>query len=146
MRRWNWKWREPPCHSFNEKFNLDVFHKGQLMSAYLWQDTDEMNAFLTLCNEVLHATGFISSYEECCPHYQRVLDYIIIHLDEREDMSKVLSQLVTDGGYNQIALVQFLMESLKWPEIRVVAEARCAKEGNMYWEVKHLIDVYNPVG
>jgi acetylornithine deacetylase/succinyl-diaminopimelate desuccinylase-like protein len=26
------------AHSPNEKFNLDCFAKGQLMSAYLWQE------------------------------------------------------------------------------------------------------------
>jgi hypothetical protein len=103
------------------------------------------DAFLKLCREVLRATDFIPSYEECSPHYQRVLDHIDAHLAERDDIAKTLGEFVADGGYNHIAMVQFLMETLKWPEIRTVAEARCAKEGNMYREVKHLVDVYEPV-
>jgi hypothetical protein len=101
--------------------------------------------FPKLCAEVMQATDFTSSYEACCPHYQRVLDYIVAHPSESDEISKLLCGLVTDGGYNQIALVQFLMESLKWPEVRAVAERRCEQEGNMYWEVKHLIEVYGPV-
>jgi hypothetical protein len=98
--------------------------------------------FPELCNEVMRATKFISSYEQRCPHYQRVLDYIVSHSDQRDDIAKMLCGLIVDGGYNQIALVQFLMESLKWPEIKAVAVARCEREGNMYHEVKHLVDVY----
>jgi hypothetical protein len=103
------------------------------------------DAFPNLCSEVLRATKFIASYEECRPHFQRVLDYIESHLAERDEIAKILGEFVVSGGYTQISLVEFLMSSLKWPEIRVVAEARCAQEGNMYWEVKHLIDVYEPV-
>ena len=101
--------------------------------------------FPELYSEVMRATKFISSFEQCCPHYQRVLDYIVSHPDQRDDISKLLCELVVDGGYNQIALLQFLMKSLKWPEIRVVAEARCEQEGNMYREVKDLVDVYDTV-
>jgi hypothetical protein len=103
------------------------------------------DTFPRLCSEVLQATKFISSYEDCCPYYQRVLDYIEAHLAERDDITKVLGEFVVGGGYNHIALVQFLMETLKWPEIRTVAEVRCAQEGNMYREVKHLVDVYESV-
>src|SRR5688572_14422664 len=97
--------------------------------------------FRELCNEVIRATDFIASYEQCRPHFQRVLDYIVSHSDERTDIVAFLSQLVADGGYTEIALVQFLMESLQWPEIRAAAQSRSEKEGNMYWEIKHLVDV-----
>ena len=98
--------------------------------------------FPELCSEVTEATKFIVNYEQCCPHYQRVLDYILAHPDLRDDIAKVLCDLVENGGYHKIALVQFLMVSLKWPEIRVAAQARCNREGNMYHEVKQLVDVY----
>jgi hypothetical protein len=101
------------------------------------------HTFLQLCSEVLSATKFTPSYEQCRPHYQRVLDYIVAQPEERVDMIGFLSELVVDGGYSEISLVQFLMESLRWPEIRIAAESRCEKEGNMYWEIKHLIDVYD---
>lgn len=100
--------------------------------------------FSKLCNDVLRGAKFITSYEECCRHFQRVLDYIGGHPEEREEIIEILSQHVTDGGYTEVALAEFLMSSLKWPEIRIVAEARCAKEGNMYQEVKRLVDIYGP--
>lgn len=102
------------------------------------------DTFPKLCNEVLQAAKFIASYEECRPQFQRVLDYIEGHLSERDEISKVLGTFVDRGGYTQVSPVEFLMSSLKWPEIKVVAEARCAREGNMYFEVKRLLDVYEP--
>jgi len=101
------------------------------------------DTFLKLCDEVLRATKFISNYEECRPHFQQLLDYVVNHLNERDEMVKTLTKFVANGGYTEISLVQFLMESLKWPEIKLAAETRCAQEGNMYWEIKHLADVYN---
>ena len=103
------------------------------------------DAFSKLCAEVLQATKWIASYEECRPHFQRVLNYIEGHLSQRDEISKILGEFVDGGGYSQISLVEFLMSSLKWHEIRVVAAARCAREGNMYWEIKHLLDVYDQV-
>jgi hypothetical protein len=101
--------------------------------------------FPKVCAEVLRDTKWIASYEECRPHFQRVLDYIHEHSSERDGIAKILGEFVDGGGYVQLSLVEFLMSSLKWPEIRVIAEARCAREGNLYWEVKHLLDVYEPV-
>jgi len=101
--------------------------------------------FSKLCTEVLQATKWIANFEECRPHFQRLLDYILEHSSERSEIAKILGKFVEDGGYTHISLVEFLMSSLKWSEIKTIAEMRCAKEGNMYWEVKHLLDVYDKV-
>ncbi len=89
----------------------------------------------------MRATNFTASYKMCSVHYQPVVDCIVSHPDERNEIVRTLSYFVENGGYNQIGLVQFLMEWLKWPEIKAAAQARCEWEGNMYHEVKHLIDV-----
>ena len=101
--------------------------------------------FSILCADVLRDTKWIPNYEGGCPHFQRALDYIHGHSSERDEIARILGEFVEGGGYVQISLVEFLMSSLRWPEIRIIAEARCAREGNMYWEVKHLLDVYDPV-
>lgn len=98
--------------------------------------------FPELCVEVRRSTKFISYYEQCRPHYQRVLDFIVSHPEQREEVAALLCELVKDGGYTEIALVEFLMDSLRWPEVRDAAVARCEWEGNMYREVKQLVDVY----
>lgn len=102
------------------------------------------DAFQKLCAEVLNVTKFVSSYEECCLHFQPVLEYIQTHLEERNKIAETLIQFVEKGGYAEVALLEFLMDSLQWPEIKAAAEKRCAWEGNMYNEVKHLVDVFRP--
>ena len=57
-------------------------------------------------------------------------------------MAKAFSKFVTDGGYPEVSLVEFLMGTLKWPEIKIVAEARLAQEGNMYFEVERIVSAY----
>jgi hypothetical protein len=56
-----------------------------------------------------------------------VLDYIVSHPDERDAMAAALAASFycrPGAAHASIYLLQFLMESLKWPEIRVAAEER----------------------
>jgi hypothetical protein len=50
------------------------------------------DTFPKLCSGVLQATKFMADYEECRPHFQRVLDYVASHLDERDVMAKTLGR------------------------------------------------------
>jgi hypothetical protein len=88
--------------------------------------------FKKICLEVDAATKFLHSIEECRPHYQRVLDYIIAHPDERDSFAIALSNASSQTGKPgtvraDIYLLEFLMETLHWPEVKRAAEA-C--EGN----------------
>lgn len=98
--------------------------------------------FSELCAEVIRSAKFVSDYEQCSPHFQRVLDFILSHPGQRDELTQILCEHVENGGYTEIALVEFLMGSLRWPEVRDAAVARCEREGNMYHEVKQLVDVY----
>ena len=104
------------------------------------------DAFHELCTEVYRATKFLRSVEECRPHFQRVLDYIIAHPDERDAMAAALSASFYDrpgAASADIYLLQFLMESLKWPEVRAAAEERWNDGGNSVPEIKDLLKIYH---
>jgi hypothetical protein len=108
------------------------------------------DAFRQLCAEVHSATQTISSLEQCRPHYQRVLDYILTHPEERDEIATALSRLVRlgwqpDGLRSQIYLVQFLMETLKWLEVKIAAKDALIQGGPAWLEYKHLLDIYDPV-
>ena len=104
------------------------------------------DAFHELCIEVGRATNFLHSLEECRPHYQRVLDYIVAHPEERDAMAAALSGSFygrPGAAAASTYLLQFLMESLKWPEVRVAAEERSNDGGNSVPGLKDLLDVYH---
>ena len=105
------------------------------------------DAFHELCIEVDRATKFLRSVEECRPHFKKELDYILAHPDERDTMATALSGSFYDrpGAVTaSIYLLQFLMESLKWPEVRVAAEERWNDGGNHFYdaEIKQLLEIY----
>lgn len=104
-------------------------------------------AFLKLCDEVERDTASARNFVERRPHYQRVLDYIIAHPEERDELATALSRSFYpgEGAANaSIYLLLFLMESLKWPEVRVAAEHRYDDGGNHMYdsEIKRLLDIY----
>ena len=96
------------------------------------------DAFQTLCAEVARDTKFLHELKDCHPHYQRVLDYIIAHPEERDEMAAALSRSF------DIYLWLFLMPTLKWPEVRAAAEARWNDGGNHFHDcdIKELLEVY----
>jgi hypothetical protein len=105
------------------------------------------DTFLKLCDDVERATAHIHSLEACHPHYRRVLDYIISHPAERDSMATALSGSLygkPGSARASIYLLQYLMESLRWPEVRVAAEARLDDGGNHFHdtELKRLLDLY----
>ena len=104
------------------------------------------DAFHELCLEVWRVTKYLHRVDECCPHYQRVLDYIVSHPDERDAMAAALSGSFygrPGAAAASTYLLQFLMESLKWPEVRVAAEERSNDGGNSVPGLKDLLDVYH---
>lgn len=48
-------------------------------------------AFRKLCTDVYRDTKFLHDLKDCFPHYQRVLDYIIAHPEERDEIAVALS-------------------------------------------------------
>jgi hypothetical protein len=108
------------------------------------------DAFRQLCAEVDRATQTTSSLEQCRPHYQRVLDYIRAHPEERDIIAALLARHVrvgyVEGGLrSDISLVQFLMAALKWPEVRAAAEESFDDGGNASraHELQELLGVYD---
>jgi hypothetical protein len=111
------------------------------------------DTFRQLCTEVYKATVYEPSYEKCCLHYKRVLDYIVAHPEEHNEIAaalerRVRAQCAMPGDPPdfdcQIYLVQFLMQALKWPEIKAAAEDGYNNGDGPGWiEVKHLLEVYN---
>jgi hypothetical protein len=99
------------------------------------------DTFATLYKEVSDATKFLHTVEQCRPHYQRLLDYIQDHPDERDSIAALLAQ------HFDIYLLQFLTPSLKWPEIRAAAEQRWNDGGNHFYdsEIKQLFEIYGAV-
>src|ERR1700704_6362250 len=95
-------------------------------------------AFSRLYDEVSAATKVLHTVEQCQLHYQRLLDYIQAHPDERETIARVLVR-----GFD-IYLLQFLMQSLKWSEVRAAAEERWNDGGNHFYdtEIKQLLEIY----
>jgi hypothetical protein len=73
------------------------------------------------------------------PDSRRLLDYIHTHPDERASIAAALVQ-----GFD-IYLLQFLMPSMKWPEVRAAAEERWNDGGNHFYdsEIKQLLEIYN---
>jgi hypothetical protein len=96
-------------------------------------------AFTTLFKEVSGATKFLHTIEECRPQYQRILDYIHAHPDERASIASFLAE------HFDIYLLLFLMPSLRWPEVRVVAEARYNDGGNHFHDsdLRELLEIYS---
>jgi hypothetical protein len=108
------------------------------------------DAFRQLCAEVDRATQTTISLEQCRPQYQRVLDYIRAHPEERDEIAALLARHVRvgyeDGGLrSHISLVQFLMAALKWPEVRAAAESSIDDGGNASraHEMQELLGVYD---
>ncbi len=108
------------------------------------------DAFRQLCAEIDRATQTTISLEECRPHYQRALDYVRAHPQERDEIASLLARHVSvgyvEGGLrSDISLVQFLMATLKWPEVRAAAEERFGDGGNASdaHEMQELIRVYD---
>jgi hypothetical protein len=105
-------------------------------------------AFRKLCLDVAHDTKFLHELKDCYHHYQRVLDYIVAHPEERDEMAAGLAGCFY-GKPGCVAadvyLLQFLMKSLKWPEIKAAAEERWNDGGNHFWdcEIKRLLDIYH---
>jgi hypothetical protein len=105
------------------------------------------DAFRDLCLEVARDTKFLRELKDCYPHYQRVHDYIATHPRERDEIATGFA-----GSFYgkpgcvpaDVYLLQFLMESLKWPEIKVAAEERLDDGGNHYGdrEIQRLLDIY----
>jgi hypothetical protein len=105
------------------------------------------DAFQQICAEVERATRFLHTVQECRPQYQRVLDYIMTHPEERDSIASSLSGSLTgrsDAARASIYLVQFLMETLRWPEVRRAAEERFNDGGNAWYahEIDSLLKVY----
>jgi len=96
-------------------------------------------AFTTLFKEVSDATKFLHTIEQCRPHYQRILDYIHAHPDERDGIASFLAE------HFDIYLLLFLMPSLRWREVRAVAEARYNDGGNHFHDsdLRELLEIYN---
>ncbi|HEX3799278.1 MAG TPA: hypothetical protein VH413_11300 [Verrucomicrobiae bacterium] len=94
--------------------------------------------FSKLYEEVCAATKCLHDWKACHPHYQRVLDYIHAHPGERSQIAKILSR-----SFN-ICLLQFLMPTLRWPEIRIAAEERMKDGGNHFHDgdLKELLEIY----
>lgn len=104
------------------------------------------DAFHKLCAEVASDTKSIHVLESCFPHYRRVLDYIVAHPEERDEMATALSGSFygkPGSAAASVYLLQFLMESLKWPEIRVAAEERWNDGGNSVPGIKDLLEIYH---
>jgi hypothetical protein len=105
-------------------------------------------AFLEVCADVDRATQTIFHVEDCRPHYQRVLDYIVTHPEERDEIAHILSRhvrrgYVPGGIRSDMSLVQFLMETLKWPEVRAAAEEMFKIGDGQEWaKYKRLLDIY----
>ena len=109
-------------------------------------------AFHQLCAEVDRAAHTAVSLEPCHPHYQKVLEYILAHPEERDEIATALSRVVgrehqPGGTRGRIHLVQFLMESLQWPEIKAAAEERYDNGGHALYgrEIQDLLKVYDVV-
>jgi len=105
------------------------------------------DAFHTLCAEVARGTKFLRELKDCYPHNQRVLDFIVAHPKERDEMAAALSASFYDrpgSAAASIYLLQFLMASLKWPEVRTAAEQRWNDGGNHFHdaEIKQLLAIY----
>ncbi|HEY6166418.1 MAG TPA: hypothetical protein VI454_00170 [Verrucomicrobiae bacterium] len=105
------------------------------------------DAFCDLCAEVERATAFLHELDKCRPHYQRVLDYINAHPEERDEMAAALSGSFygrPGAARASVYMLQFLMQSLKWPEVRVAAEERWNDGGNHFYdcEMKSLLAIY----
>jgi hypothetical protein len=103
-------------------------------------------AFHLLCAEVARDTKFLHNLKDCFPHYQRVLDYIVAHPEERDEMAAALSGSLYDkpgAAAASVYLLQFLMESLKWPEVRLAAEERWNDGGNSVPGIKDLLEMYD---
>ena|SRR5215468_4675180 len=95
-------------------------------------------AFAKLYREVAASTRFLHTVAECTPHYQRLLDYIQTHPGERDNIGEVLVQNF------DVYLLQFLMPSLRWSEVRVAAERRRNDGGNHFYdtEIRQLLEIY----
>ncbi len=102
--------------------------------------------FHKLCADVARDTKFLHVLEDCFPHYQRVLDFIVTHPEERNEIAAALS-----GSFYRkpgsvaasIDLLRFLMKSLKWPEIKAAAEERWNDGGNSVPGIKDLLEIYH---
>ena len=117
-------------------------HSGRALGPNYMSD-----AFLTLCSEVYRDTKFLHLLKDHFPHYQRVLDYIVAHPEERQEMATALSGSLNGkpgSAPASIYLLQFLMKRLKWPEVRAAAEERFNDGGNHFHDVdlKELLDIY----
>lgn len=104
------------------------------------------DAFLQLSTEVYDSTKYLQRLEECRPHYQRVLDYIVEHQEERASITQALVRVLTEepgAAKMDLTLLHFLMKSLLWPEVKRAAE-NFSHDGNGCYDaqVQHLLEIY----
>jgi hypothetical protein len=95
--------------------------------------------FSKLYDDIRSATRHLHDLKECNPHYQRVLEYIQTHPEEHDEIAAALIQNF------DIYLLQFLMPTLKWPEVRIAAEQLFNDGGNHFHdnELKRLLEIYD---
>ena len=106
-----------------------------------------MNEFLELCREVSSKAEYLPLPSERQPHYQRVLDYITVHPEQRVAIAELFCRCVLgmqEPSPASIYLIRFSMRALKWPEVRVAAQKAYDNEVNgMYaGELKSLLAIY----
>ena len=81
----------------------------------------EERAFRDLCAEIGRDTYSIVSLRECAPYFQRALDSIQAHPENRQQYVSVFQDMVhTDTAANRVGshyLLDYCMHTLRWPEV-----------------------------
>jgi hypothetical protein len=109
-----------------------------------------LDTFRTLCEETARATKSLSFPQEYEPHYQRVLDYIHSHPDERDEIAALLARSLSagyepEGVRADLSLVTFLMSRQQWPEGRRAAESAYASHAGNHlygYQLERLVSAY----
>jgi hypothetical protein len=106
-----------------------------------------MHPFLELCREVSSKTRSAAFPEESEPEYQRVLDYIRAHPEERSFIADAFCHglIGRDGpAPADIYLTRFCMRTPKWPEVKAATEVAYNDGGNLWYaaEVRKLLAIY----
>ena len=106
-----------------------------------------MDPFVDLCRDVCDKAEYLPPLGERTPHYQRVLDYILAHPEERNRIADLFAAHVrqpTREVRMSIGLLRFCMRTLKWPEVKRAVERAYKEEVNgMYaGELQSLLSVY----
>lgn len=57
-------------------------------------------------------------------HYEKILDFIVLHSSDQEDFINVFVEMVENPKEESISLIEYCMHELRWEDVRLAAQGQ----------------------